>query len=62
MEPDACAGRDAWKWTVDGACGNCSESSTFRCHDGYKKYPNANYWDPTICEGLIICDGNLTLC
>jgi hypothetical protein len=61
MEPDACAGRDAWKWKV-GPCGDCAENATFRCHDGYKKYPNENYWDPTICEGLIVCDDNLTLC
>lgn len=61
MEPNACAGRDAWKWSVN-ACGDCSQSATFRCHDGYKKYPEKTYWDPTICEGLIVCDGKLTLC
>lgn len=60
-EPDVCAGRDAWKWTV-GACGDCQESAVFRCHDGYKKYPDNNYWDPTICQGLVACDGQLTPC
>lgn len=61
MEPDACNGRDAWKWKV-GACGNCETSAVFRCHDGYKKYPNSTYWDPTICQGLVSCDNKLTLC
>lgn len=60
-EPDVCAGRDAWKWTV-GACGDCNESAIFRCHDGFKKYPNSQTWDSTICQGLISCDGKLTLC
>lgn len=61
MEPDACYGKDAWKWKV-GACGTCASSATFRCHDGYKKYPNAASWDPTICQGLVICDDRLNLC
>jgi len=56
-----CNGRDAWKWTV-GACGECRESAIFRCHDGYKKYPDNTSWDPTICEGLISCDGKLKTC
>jgi hypothetical protein len=58
-EPDVCAGRDAWTWKV-GACGDCQESAVFRCHDGYKKYPDNNYWDPTICQGLVACDDQLT--
>jgi hypothetical protein len=62
MEPDACNGRDAWKWTIEGPCGNCQQSSVYRCHDGYKKYPNNSYWDPTICQGLVACDGTLTPC
>lgn len=62
MEPDACAGKDAWKWTIEGQCGNCQQSSIYRCHDGYKKYPENNYWDPTICQGLVACDGQLTPC
>lgn len=62
MEPDACNGRDAWKWTIQGQCGNCQNSSVFRCHDGYKKYPSNNYWDPTICQGIVACDGQLTPC
>ena len=61
MEPDACYGKDAWKWKV-GACGSCATSATFRCHDGYKKYANSTTWDPTICQGLVICDDNLNLC
>lgn len=61
-EPDVCAGRDAWKWTIEGSCGNCANSSTFRCHDGWKKYPSNSYWDPTICQGIVACDGQLTLC
>jgi hypothetical protein len=60
-EPDVCAGKDAWKWKV-GTCGDCQESAVFRCHDGYKKYPNNNYWDPTICQGLVACDNRLTPC
>jgi hypothetical protein len=55
-----CLGRDAWKWTV-GACGNCQQSAIFRCHDGYKKIQNGP-WEHTICEGLISCDGKLTIC
>jgi hypothetical protein len=60
-EPDVCLGRDAWKWKV-GACGNCQSSAVFRCHDGWKWYPNATSPDPTICEGLVSCDNQLTLC
>jgi hypothetical protein len=56
-----CNGRDAWKWDV-GACGSCSSSALYRCHDGYKKYPNAASWDPTICAGLISCDGTFKSC
>jgi hypothetical protein len=55
-----CNGRDAWKWKV-GACGTCQQSAIFRCHDGYKKVQNGA-WEPTICEGLISCDNNLTHC
>jgi hypothetical protein len=60
-EPDVCNGRDAWKWKV-GACNDCAESAVFRCHDGYKKYPGRSYWDATICQGLVSCDGRLTPC
>ena len=61
-EPDVCNGKDAWKWTITGACGNCATSSTYRCHDGWKKYPERTYWDPTICQGIVSCDGRLTVC
>jgi hypothetical protein len=62
-EPDVCPpGKDAWKWTVEGPCGECTTTATFRCHDGWKKYPDNAYWDPTICEGLVECDNRLTLC
>lgn len=60
-EPDVCAGRDAWKWRV-GPCGNCAQSAVFRCHDGWKKYPDSNTWDPTICQGMVACDDRLTPC
>lgn len=60
-EPDVCAGKDAWKWKV-GPCGNCADSAVFRCHDGWKKYPDNSYWDPTICQGMVACDGRLTTC
>jgi hypothetical protein len=60
-EPDVCAGHDAWKWDV-GPCGSCAQAATFRCHDGWKKYPDNNYWDPTICQGLVVCDQQLTVC
>jgi hypothetical protein len=61
-EPDVCAGRDAWKWKIVGACGDCNNSAVFRCHDGYKKYPDSTTWDPTICQGLVSCDDQLNLC
>jgi hypothetical protein len=61
-EPDVCNGKDAWKWTITGACGNCATSSVFRCHDGYKKLPDRSYWEPTICQGLVSCDNRLTPC
>ncbi|HEX8597700.1 MAG TPA: hypothetical protein VF952_04205 [Chloroflexia bacterium] len=60
-EPDVCNGKDAWKWKV-GACGNCQQSAVFRCHDGYKKFDGNDYWEPTICQGLVSCDDQLTLC
>lgn len=59
-EPDVCAGRDAWKWDT-GACGRCQESAVYRCHDGWKIYTDDSM-DPTICEGLISCDGQLNTC
>lgn len=59
-EPDVCAGRDAWKWDV-GACGRCNDSAIYRCHDGWKVYADGSS-DPTICEGLISCDGTLNTC
>ena len=55
-----CNGRDAWKWQV-GACGNCQQNAIFRCHDGYKQNGTGPL-EPTICEGLISCDNNLTHC
>ena len=61
-EPDVCAGKDAWKWTIQGDCGSCHQTSVFRCHDGYKKVGNNNYWEPTICQGLVSCDNQLTPC
>jgi hypothetical protein len=62
-EPDICGSpaRDAWKWEV-GPCGQCQTSAIFRCHDGYKLYPNAASWTPTICQGIVSCDNQLTLC
>ena len=62
-EPDVCGvaeRRDAWKWKV-GACGECQESAVFRCHDGWKQYSDGTL-DPTICQGLVSCDGKLTPC
>lgn len=64
-EPDVCGAsfsdrRDAWKWKV-GACGECEESAEFRCHDGWKQYSDGTT-DPTICQGLVACDGKLTPC
>lgn len=61
-EPDVCAGKDAWKWKIEGACGQCSDSSVFRCHDGWKKYDAGSPWDPTICQGLIVCDDTWQQC
>jgi|GEM_PF-4383699 len=61
-EPDVCAGRDAWKWKIDSACRNCEENIVFRCHDGWKRYEPDGPLTPTICEGIISCDDQLTLC
>lgn len=61
MESNACAGRDAWKWDA-APCGDCQSQALFRCHDGYKKYSGNASWDPTICQGLVICDGQLKTC
>ena len=60
-EPDVCNGKDAWKWKV-GRCGSCQTNAVFRCHDGWKKYPNAGSWEPTICQGLVSCDNQLRPC
>lgn len=57
-----CNGRDAWKWRIDSPCRGCDENITFRCHDGYKKYDPSGPMTPTICEGIIACDDQLTLC
>lgn len=61
-EPDVCHGRDAWKWKIDAACRQCERNIVFRCHDGWKKYDPAGPLTPTICEGIISCDDQLTLC
>ena len=61
-EPDVCAGRDAWKWKIDGACRGCEQNIVFRCHDGWKKYEPDGPLTATICEGIIACDDQLTLC
>jgi hypothetical protein len=61
-EPDVCNGRDAWKWKIDSACRGCNENITFRCHDGWKRYEPGGPLTPTICEGIIACDGELTVC
>ena len=61
-EPDVCNGRDAWKWKINGACRDCNENITFRCHDGWKRYEPGGPLTPTICEGIIACDDQLTLC
>ncbi len=61
MESNACNGKDAWKWEV-GSCGECRDTAVFRCHDGYKKYPDSASWDPTICQGLVVCDGTVRTC
>jgi hypothetical protein len=62
-EPDVCPpGNDAWKWKVAGPCGECADSVVYRCHDGWKKYPDNTYWTPTICQGMVECDNRLTLC
>lgn len=58
---DPCQGRDAWKWNVPN-CGRCEDEAWFRCHDGYKKYSGNPAWDPTICQGLVICDGHAETC
>jgi len=57
-----CQGRDAWKWKVEGHCGDCESSAVFRCHDGYKCYESDGSVDNTICVGSVACDGDLTLC
>lgn len=61
-EPDVCNGRDAWKWKIEGACRQCDQNIVFRCHDGWKKYEADGPLTPTICEGIISCDNELTLC
>ena len=62
MPVNACNGKDAWKWQIEGACGECSRSAWYRCHDGYKKYPDENFWTPTICQGIVTCDDQLKSC
>jgi hypothetical protein len=54
--------RDAWKWSIQSACRQCDDNITFRCHDGWKKYDPNGPLTPTICEGIIACDGQLNLC
>lgn len=60
MENNACNGKDAWKWR-ESNCGEC-QSALFRCHDGFKKYPENDYWHPTICQGIVTCDDKLKTC
>jgi len=62
LAQNICNGRDAWKWKIEGACRGCSDNITFRCHDGWKKYDPSGPLTMTICEGIISCDDQLTLC
>lgn len=60
-ETSICAGKGAWKWKIQGACGSCATSSQIRCHDGYKQVEGqAAEW--TICEGLVFCDDKFQTC
>lgn len=61
-EPDICNGRDAWKWKIESPCRGCNQEITFRCHDGWKIYQQGGPLTPTICEGIISCDNELTVC
>jgi hypothetical protein len=55
-DPDPRAGtRDAWRWAVS-SCGQCAPA-VFRCHDGYKRYPDDSS-ELTICQALVGCNHN----
>jgi len=47
--------RDAWRWAV-ASCGSCAPA-VFRCHDGYKRYPDGSA-NKSICQALVGCNGN----
>jgi hypothetical protein len=57
-QPDLCTVggnvRDAWKWQVS-SCLEC-EPAGFRCHDGWKLYPNGDVV-LTVCQALVECSG-----
>jgi hypothetical protein len=55
-DPDERLGtRDAWRWAVS-SCAGCAPAM-FRCHDGYKRYPDGSA-DWTVCQAMIGCNGN----
>jgi hypothetical protein len=59
-QPDLCnvggVSRDAWKWEI-ASCNDC-QPATFRCHDGWKLYPNGEL-ALTVCQGLVACNGEV---
>ena len=53
-DPDQRQGtRDAWRWAVS-SCAGCAPAM-FRCHDGYKRYPDGSS-DYTVCQAMIGCN------
>ena len=57
LRPNQCYGGtyDGWIWKYAGSCGSCSESITWRCHDGWKK-SDEGVWYKTICRTAIACE------
>lgn len=55
LRPNECLGGiwDGWLWQYGSPCGNCGNSITRRCHDGYKLISGS--WSRSICRWRTAC-------
>jgi hypothetical protein len=48
-------GWDGWRWNFSGSCESCSNSITFRCHDGWQCDSNCGNCSKSICRWRVGC-------
>ncbi|HEX2314090.1 MAG TPA: hypothetical protein VHJ17_10165, partial [Thermomonospora sp.] len=57
LRPNKCFGgwADGWLWRWNGRCGECANSRTFRCHDGWRRSSRTSPYYRTICKWTTAC-------